>query len=233
MNVAREDVRRFYDEVYHRHGSELSRVSGHLRRLARRLGPWQGQKVLDIACGQGEWLRCVSALGAVSAGVDISAVALDACREYLPSAELFCAAAEQLPLDNQQFDFVSCLGALEHFPDPRAALLEMARVAKPSSLFLLLVPNAGFLPRRLGLYSGTHQAKVREDVRSLQDWQQLFESVGLRIIYRWRDLHVVSAGWIFLGPWYHWPLRAAQALALPFWPLAWQYQVYHLGKLKP
>src|SRR4029078_12988370 len=232
MTVAGEDVRRFYDEVYHRHGSELSRVPGHLRRLARRLGPWQGQKVLDIACGQGEWLRCVSALRALSAGGDISAVALDACREYLPRAELFCAAAEQLPLDNQQFDFVSCLGALEHFPDPRAALLEMARVAKPGALFLLLVPNAGFLPRRLGLYSGTDQAKIREDVRALREWQQLFESVWHNTIYRWRDLHVLSAGGICCGPWYHWPLRATQALALPLWPLTWQYQVYHLCKLK-
>jgi len=43
---------------------------------------------------------------------------------------------------------------------------------------------------------------------------------------------VVSAGWIFFGPWYRWPLRATQALALPFWPLTWQYQVYHLCKLK-
>jgi ubiquinone/menaquinone biosynthesis C-methylase UbiE len=233
MTIARQDVRRFYDEVYHRHRSEPSRVSGHLRRLARRLGPWQGQKVLDIACGQGEWLRCVSAFGAATAGIDISAVALDVCREYLPRADLFCAAAEQLPLDNQLFDFVSCLGALEHFPNPRAALLEMARVAKPGALFLLLVPNAGFLPRRLRLYSGTYQAKLREDVRSLGEWQQLFESAGLRMIYRWRDLHVLSAGWICFGPWYHWPLRAAQALALPLWPLTWQYQVYHLCKLKP
>src|SRR4029079_1265549 len=198
MTVAREDVRRFYDEVYHRHGRELSRVPGHLRRLARRLGPWQRQKVLDIACGQGEWLRCVSALGAASAGIDISAVALDVCREYLPRAELFCAAAEQLPLDNQQFDFVSCLGALEHFPDPRAALLEMARVAKPGALFLLLVPNAGFLPRRLGLYSGTDQAKVREDVRALREWQQLFESAGLRIVHPLRGLHVFLGNWVCL-----------------------------------
>ena len=189
--------------------------------------------MLDVACGQGQWLRSLSALGAVSAGVDISAVALDVCREYLPRARLYCAAAEQLPLDNQQFDFVSCLGALEHFLNPRAALGEMIRVAKPNALFLLLVPNADFLPRRLGLYSGTYQAKVREDVRSLHEWQQLFESAGLKIIYRWRDLHVLSARWIFLGRWYQWPLRAAQALALPFWPLTWQYQVYHLCKLKP
>ena len=165
-------------------------------------------------------------------GFDISSVALQVCRKYLPRAGLYCAAAEQLPLNNQQFDFVSCLGALEHFPDPREALREMTRVAKPSALFLLLVPNAGFLPLRLGLYSGTHQAKVWEDVRSIGEWQDLFESAGLRILYRWRDLHVLSAAWVLVGGWHQWPLRAAQALALPVWPLTWQYQIYHLCKLK-
>ena len=232
MTVDRENVKRFYDDVYHRHDSQASRVSGHLRRLARRLGPWREQKVLDVACGQGEWLRSLSALGAVTAGVDISSVALQVCRKYLPRANLYCATAEQLPLNNQQFDFVSCLGALEHFPDPREALREMTRVAKPNALFLLLVPNAGFLPRRLGLYSGTHQAKVWEDVRSMGEWQDLFESARLRILYRWRDLHVLSAAWLFVGRWHQWPLRAAQALALPVWPLTWQYQIYHLCKLK-
>ena len=232
MTVDRENVKRFYDDVYHRHDSQSPRISGHLRRLARRLGPWREQKVLDVACGQGEWLRCLSALGAVTAGVDISSVALQVCRKYLPRAGLYCATAEQLPLNNQQFDFVSCLGALEHFPDPREALREMTRVAKPSALFLLLVPNAGFLPLRLGLYSGTHQAKVWEDVRSIGEWQDLFESARLRILYRWRDLHVLSAAWLFVGRWHQWPLRAAQALALPVWPLTWQYQIYYLCKLK-
>jgi hypothetical protein len=42
----------------------------------------------------------------------------------------------------------------------------------------------------------------------------------------------MSASWIFRGKFYQWPLRAAQALALPFWPLAWQYQVYHLCVVK-
>ena len=104
----------------------------------------------------------------------------------------------------------------------------MIRTAKPDAMFLLLVPNAGFLTRRLGLYAGTHQAAMREEIRSLQAWQELFASAGLCVIKRWKDLHVLSLSWITQGPWYQWPLRAAQALALPFWPLSWQYQVYHL-----
>lgn len=92
----------------------------------------------------------------------------------------------------------------------------------------MIEPNAGFLTRRLGLFAGTRQVEVREEVRSLKEWQRLFDSVGLRTDKRWRDLHVVSWSWIMQGPKYLRPMRAAQALALPLWPLAWQYQVYHL-----
>ena len=232
MSAHGEESRRFYDEIYYRHAGATPPVSRHLQRLARHFEPWRDQKILDVACGQGEWLTAVNALGAVPAGVDISQVALDVCKQRLPQAELYCAAAEQLPFDDQRFDVVSCLGALEHFSDPQAALREMVRVAKPNALFLLLVPNSGFLTRRFGLYSGTHQAGLREEVRSLGDWQKLFESAGLKILYRWRDLHVLSPAWIFRGPSHYWPLRAAQALALPFWPLVWQYQIYHLCRLK-
>jgi len=223
-----EAIRDYYDRVYHRDAAIEARVSHHLRRLARHFQPWQGKRLLDVGCGSGTWLRAAADLGAVPTGVDISQVGLDACQQALPSAELHCSPAESLPLTEGQFDFVSCLETLEHFLEPQVALREMIRVAKPRALFLLLVPNAGFLTRRLCFYSGTQQATVREEVRSLQCWQELFEYVGLRVCRRWRDLHVLSPWWICRGPWSGWPLRAAQALALPLWPLSWQYQVYYL-----
>jgi hypothetical protein len=69
---------------------------------------------------------------------------------------------------------------------------------------------------------------VKEQALSLLRWQELFESAGLRVKARWKDLHILSTAWIFRGPYHQWPLRAAQAVALPFWPLNWQYQVYYL-----
>jgi hypothetical protein len=104
----------------------------------------------------------------------------------------------------------------------------MLRVATPDARFLLLVPNAGFLTRRLGLYGGTQQTRVREDVYSLERWKELFEGAGLRVEQRWRDLHPLDAGWIRKGKPLTWPVRALQAAALPLWPLSWQYQVHHL-----
>lgn len=225
-------VREYYDRVYYKDAGVERTTSNHYRRLARRFTPWQGRRLLDVACGTGGWLQAATALGACPTGVDISPVALEACRRSLPHAELHCGPAEQLPFSDREFDFISCLGALEHFLNPEAALLEMIRVAKPNAGFLLLVPNAGFLLRRVGLYSGTEQVGVHEEVRSLRGWQELFESLGLRVRLRWRDLHVLSPSWIMQGSWHLRPVRLAQALALPCWPLSWQYQVYHLCSFK-
>ena len=222
------DISDFYDRVYYRDSSHTKTSSFHLRQLARRFEPWAGRRTLDVACGPGSWLQALAERGARIAGIDISRVALDLCRSALPEAEIYCGPAEQLPFADRQFDFISCLGALEHFLEPEAALQEMIRVAKPDARFLLLVPNADFLPMRLGLYTGTSQATVKEEPRSLLKWQHLFESAGLRVQARWKDLHILSWSWIFRGPYHSWALRAAQALALPFWPLTWQYQVYYL-----
>ena len=141
------------------------------------------------------------------------------CRNTVPEAELHCGPAERLPFADRQFDFISCLGALEHFLDIEGSLQEMIRVAKTNASILLLVPNADFLPSRLGLYNGTLQAAMKEQALSLLEWEQLFESAGLRVKARWKDLHIISTEWIFRPPFYEWPLRAAQAAVLPFWPL--------------
>lgn len=230
--VNHDAIRTFYDTVYYRDVRSGEDVPAYLRRLAARLGPWKGKRLLDVACGTGQWLRAAAELGVLPAGIDISRVAIDTCRRILPEAELHCGPAESLPFEDHRFDFVSCLGSLEHFLEPERALREMVRVAKGSAVFLLLVPNADFFPRRLGLFSGTHQAEIREEALTLGAWERMFESAGLEVVQRWRDLHVLSSSWIFRGRWYAWPLRLAQALALPFWPLSWQYQLFHLCRIK-
>ena len=225
-------LRDFYDRVYYANATVSANIRAHYRNLARKLQPWKGVRLLDVACGTGQWLGAAAALGAIPAGIDISERGLDVCRKTLPCADLHCGSAEQLPFEDGCFDVISCLGALEHFLDPATALREMVRVAKPGARFILLVPNLGFLPLRFGWYSGTQQADIREELRTLTEWRELFSSAGLEVRHRWRDLHILSPTWIFRGSWYAWPVRAAQALALPLWPLEWQYQVYHLCTMK-
>jgi 2-polyprenyl-3-methyl-5-hydroxy-6-metoxy-1,4-benzoquinol methylase len=227
-----ERIRGFYESTYYRDVAAATPLPRHLRRLARRLGVKPGMQVLDVACGQGLWLRAAAARGAQPAGVDLSSRAIEVCRADLPQGEFHAVPAESLPFASGRFDLVTCLGSLEHFVDPAGALREMVRVARDDARFVLLVPNADFLTRRLGLYGGTEQAGVKEVVRTPEAWLALFEASGIEVTQRWRDLHVVSRHWILARGWLRAPLRALQALALCVWPLRWQYQIYHLGRGK-
>ena len=227
-----DKVARFYDQVYYRDAIAQGAPSPHLKRLARRLGITAGEQLLDIACGAGDWLVAAAERGAVVSGIDISEKAVAVCQQRLPDSELRVGPAETLPFADNRFDFVTCLGSLEHFLDQPKALRELVRVAKPNATVLILVPNSGFLTYRLGLYKGTHQQAVHETIRSLEEWREMFEAAGLEVHDRWKDLHVLTQSWILRPPLYLVPLRLVQGLALTVWPLSWQYQVYHRCRIR-
>jgi SAM-dependent methyltransferase len=211
-----KSAQQFYDQTYYAaKGGPRASATWHPRRIAHRLGNLRGKRVLDVACGRGEWLELLGRQGALLSGIDISERAVKACLEHLPGADV---------------RLVTCLGSLEHFADKPRALGEMVRVGAVQARYLILVPNAGFLTRRLGFYAGTQQTRLREDVYSLDTWMDLFRAAGLVVQSRWRDLHTLDRRWIATGPMWQWFLRAAQAAMLPIWPIAWQYQVYHLCK---
>lgn len=225
----RRSAQEFYDEHYYAGARNRHvRASWHTRVIAQRLGDLHARRVLDVACGLGEWLGLLARRGAVVSGIDISERAVQACRANLPGADIRHGSASTLPWPDASFDIVTCLGSLEHFSDKPQALREMVRVAADGARFLILVPITGFLTRRLGLYAGTRQAQVREDVYPLKAWDALLRNAGLIVDKRWRDLRPLDLGWVTRGPRERWVLRAAQAALLAIWPISWQYQVYHL-----
>jgi len=222
----------FYNKVYYRNIPSMKRVSRHIKNLAKILGIKKDQRVLDIGCGSGEWLSAVEQIGAIPYGTDISEKAINNCKTRIPSGEFSVGVAENLQYDTDKFDLVTCLGSLEHFLDQEKALKEIVRVSKKDAFVLILVPNSGFLTYKLGLYKGTNQASIRETIRSLDEWENMFNNAGLTVIKRWKDLHVFNLGWMIRKPWLLIPLRIIQATLLLIWPLSWQYQIYHLCRVR-
>lgn len=225
---ALDTSKKYYNDKYHQYAKPPKDINIHYLKLADILSIRSNERVLDIACGTGEWLLAARRKGAIVKGIDISDIAIKACREGMPDGEFVVGPAETLPFSDESFDLVTCLGSLEHFVNRDAALAEMIRVGTPEARYIILVPNSGFLTRRLGFFSGTNQAGIKEDVLSLEEWREIFENAGLIIKQRWADLHILSLAWILKGPWHQWFIRLAQALLLIIWPLSWQYQVYHL-----
>lgn len=227
-----QQVQRFYDDEYYAHGRHAPALPWHMRKIAARLRLTKTDSVLDIACGTGDWLGELQRRGAKVSGMDISARAVACAQQRLHGADIREGVAEELPFDDRQFDLVTCMGSLEHFLDQPRALLEMCRVAKLDAKFLILVPNAGFLTRRLGMYRGTDQVAIRETVRPINEWTEMLEAAGLEVQAKWRDLHPLSTSWICRGPVLAWLPRAAQAAALTVWPIQWQYQVYFMCRVR-
>jgi SAM-dependent methyltransferase len=93
-----------------------------------------GMAALDVACGTGVLARAlagkVASAGTVT-GIDLNEGMLAVAREKAPGITWRNGRAEALPFANASFDAAFCQFGLMFFEDRRAALAEMARVAKP------------------------------------------------------------------------------------------------------
>jgi len=108
-------------------------------RAIRYVAITPGQRVLDIGCGTGVFLRRLAERGAVAFGLDASQALLEIARERVPEAELIVGEMEQLPYDNDTFDLVTGFNSFFFAADPVAALREAGRVAKTGAPVVIQV----------------------------------------------------------------------------------------------
>jgi SAM-dependent methyltransferase len=171
-----------------------------------RLDIRPGQRLLDAGCGEGR--HC---FGAVSRGAEVVGLDLDLAsmrepsknlrsrgREHGRMAEMVQGDAFRLPFADETFDRIICSEVMEHVHDYRAAVQELARVARPGARIAVTIPTATseHLYLRLG--------------------DDYFESPGGHIrIFRPRDLAegLASAGFDIEG------CGFAHGFHTPYWVL--------------
>lgn len=120
-----------------------------------RLGLRPGERVLDLGCGGGrhafECLRRGAAVVALDADfVELKSVsALMAAMAEAGEAPAGATNMEvhgdacRLPFPDASFDRVIAAEVLEHLPDDRTAMAELARVLKPTGRMAITVPRYG------------------------------------------------------------------------------------------
>jgi SAM-dependent methyltransferase len=114
---------------------QLPSYEAALQRV--RLEP--GQRVLDVGCGAGAFLRLVAERGAEPAGIDASAALVDFARERLPAADIRVGEMEDLPWEDDTFELVTGFNSFFFADDMAAALREARRVAKPDAPVVIQV----------------------------------------------------------------------------------------------
>jgi len=147
----------------------------------------KGKKLLDIACGQGLFLKDAQEKGLKTYGLDFSPVAIEKGRKIVPNAELAVGDGENLPYEDDSFDFVTCLGSLEHFAHPEKGAAEISRVLKKDGRAVIMLPNSYFLGQiwwvwKTGLPPDEGGQEFSERFSTHKGWVKFLEENKLKVI---------------------------------------------------
>ena len=164
MPTRREPCPKFYDdpeydryiqkldrlhEVHYKPGSLTGRIEESVKtRMARLVKDYQ-PPLVDLGCGTG---RGFEALGPDEdiIGVDNNPALLRECHRLHPKATLICCDMLHPPFRPKAFQFISCIGTLEHIFYLEAFVASVERVLADDGYFYVEVPTEGGLLWRLG-----------------------------------------------------------------------------------
>ncbi|MEY4762292.1 MAG: hypothetical protein RLZZ200_2148 [Pseudomonadota bacterium] len=140
----------FYESGYFGAGDQGRRYTKRTRRRVQKsrnqildaLNYIAPGPMLDIGCSVGYTLQAGRELGLAPTGSDLSQYAIKTCREQGFRAEV--GELSRLPFADGEFSLVTMKHVLEHTPDPRAALREVARVLRPGGGVFIAIPHAGY-----------------------------------------------------------------------------------------
>ncbi len=196
------DYRRFIQGHYDGLPGALTAVTGFItghESLAGRLIRPEAfdvrgcKRILDAACGNGRYSRFLLRRAdpdAVLTSFDLSPRMVERARRRVGSERATFAVADltRLPYADATFDAAVCGWALEHLPDPRPGLRELARVLRPGGKFLLLATEdtlAGALCSRLWHCRTYNRAELRRHCAECGvPWQRELWFTGLHRLLR-------------------------------------------------
>jgi SAM-dependent methyltransferase len=176
------DYRRFIQRHYDGLPGALTAVTGVLtghEALAGRLISPRGfdvrgcKRILDAGCGNGRYTRFLLRRAdpdALITGFDYSQQMIRRARQRQGTERATYLAADltRLPYKDAAFDAIVCGWVLEHLPDPRPGLRELARVLCPGGKLLLMATedtHTGAVCSRLWHCRTYNRAQLREVCR--------------------------------------------------------------------
>lgn len=125
-------------------------------KMKRFIGDIKNDKVLDVGCGDGQFLNMLVCKN--KQGIDISSFNIELAKKY-KDIILSQGNAESLPYADKFFDVVICAGVLEHVLNPEKVVGGIRRVLKDNGKLFIVVPweeDISLYEMYNGVYEFTH-----------------------------------------------------------------------------
>ncbi len=141
----------YYEELWQGLPDELTPPDLPIRRafLLRELR--DGDRVLDLGAGAGEFTSIAAAAGVSVAGVEVAEAAVARARRAYDQLDFRLAPIDgPLPFEDSSFEVIWSSEVIEHVADTARWLSEARRVLTPSGRLLLTTPSHSRLRLALG-----------------------------------------------------------------------------------
>jgi ubiquinone/menaquinone biosynthesis C-methylase UbiE len=155
-------VAEWYDDLVGESGSEYHREVV-LPGVVRLLAPEAGERVLDVACGQGVLCRVLRERGAEVTGVDAAAELIRAARERGPAdiAYHVADARELTFLPADRFAAASCVLAIQNIHPIQPVFTGAARALRQGGRFVIVMMHPAFRGPKETSWGWDEQQKVQ------------------------------------------------------------------------
>jgi len=133
-----------------RAASEIKQATarGYLSEIARYRGTHNG-RLLEIGCGEGDFLELAETEGWDVTGIEYSGAASERARRRLKRGQVICGELRDASLASGQFDLCVISDVLEHVRSPLEFLREIHRVLKPRGVLFVSTPSTDSWSARL------------------------------------------------------------------------------------
>lgn len=168
MKTSWGNVAGWYDTVVNDTDSYQANVI--LPNLVRIVEPAKGQKILDLACGQGFFTHALAAKGPHVTGVDISPELIDIARKHAGHNEEFYVAPSDMlsKFKDKSFDAALCVLAIQNIERMALTFKEVGRLVADKGRFILVLNHPAF--RIPGQTSWDFDAKKNAQYRRVDEY---------------------------------------------------------------
>lgn len=197
--------------------------------------PAQSGRLLDVGCGNGEWLEFMQTLGWLVEGIDFDNYAVDIAKNKGLPVHFGTLETQNYP-DNH-FDAITMKHVIEHVHQPLRLLLECKRVLKPGGSLVVVSPNSESYghslfksawfhldpPRHLCIFGSQSLRRVVEKAD--------FKNIAISTTIRWYDTTFIRSKCIYYkGQCF---VNSRQPRTTRLWARGMQFTESAILRLKP